>query len=347
MYEENDDRVGVDAAGQGSTRRGFVAGVTTGAVAHGLGASLLTAVARAATAKPCEPTPPGIRVSALAVSPAGRTIWTADTGARTITAYRRTDLRRSRAIDVHGAPVDLVVRPDGHHALVTTAFYDHPGLAIVDLRSGDVDHVDVAAEPGALALAASGRRAYVVGGGPDGTLTRVDAGNGRVHAAVPVGAHPRGVALHPDGRHALVAINGESAVAVVDLRRGKVKRTIKTAAFPSQLAISPDGMRALVTHSGYGADHVTPLDLEHWRARKAVRTGLHPAGVGFNRSGSLALVACAGDGTVTVLDGHTGRRRKRLRPGGTPRAVTAVGRRGIVADGTTGQLTALRLTGAR
>jgi DNA-binding beta-propeller fold protein YncE len=307
----------------------------------------LGGVARAAGTSRCEPTPPGIRVGALAVSPGGRTIWTADTGARTITAYRRADLQRSRAIDVHGAPVDLVIRPDGHHALVTTAFYDHPGLAIVDLRSGEVDHVDVAAEPGALALNASGRRAYVVGRGAEGTLTRVDAGNGKVHAAIGVGAHPRGVALHPDGRHALVALNGEATVAVVDLRRGKVSRRIKTAAFPSEVAISGDGMRALVTHSGYGADRVTPLDLEHWRARKALRTGLHPAGVSFNRSGSLALVSCVGDGTVTVLDGHTGRRRKRLRPGGTPRALAVIGRRGLVADGTTGKLTALSLPGVR
>lgn len=337
--------VQADATGQGTTRRGFVAGLTVGAVAH-VGTPLLGGVAHAGVAESCEPAPPGVRVGALAVSPGGRTIWTADTGGRTITAYRRTDLRRSRAIDVHGAPVDLAIRPDGHLALVTTAFYDHPGLAIVDLRSGDVDVVDVAAEPGALALSADGRRAYVVGGGPDGTLTRVDAGNGKVHAAIPVGAHPRGVALHPDGRHALVALTGEAAVAVVDLRRKRVTR-IRTAAFPSQLAISADGLRALVTHSGYGADRVTPLDLEDWRARKAVRTGLHPAGVDFNRSGTLALVACAGDGTVTVLDGRTGRRRRRLHPGGTPRVVAAIGRRGIVADGTTGRLTALRLTGAR
>lgn len=346
MHTEHGGRVQADAMGQGSTRRGFVAGLTVGAVAH-VGRPLLVGVARADRAASCEPAPPGIRVGALAISPGARTIWTADTGARTITAHRRSDLRRSRAIDVHGAPVDLAIRPDGHHALVTTAFYDHPGLAIVDLRSGDVDHVDVTAEPGALALSADGRRAYVVGGGRDGTLTRVDAGSGKVHAAIAVGAHPRGVALHPDGEHALVAVNGAAAVAVVDLRRGRVTRRIRTAAFPSQLAISSDGLRALVTHSGYGADRVTPLDLEHWRARKAVRTGLHPAGVAFSRNGALALVACAGDGTVTVLDGHTGRRRKRLRPGGTPRVVAAVGRRGIVADGTTGKLTPLRLAGAR
>ncbi|MCW3015631.1 MAG: hypothetical protein JWO02_2723 [Solirubrobacterales bacterium] len=341
------ERVDGNTAGRASTRRGFVAGLAAGGVAHAVGGSLLAGVARADTPKPCAPTPPGIRTVAIAATPDGRTIWTADGAATTITAHRRTTLRRGRSIDVGGAPVGIAIAPDGRRALVTTAFYDEPRLALVDLRSGQVEHLDVGPEPYAVVFTASGRRAYVSGGGPDGTLTRVDPDTGRVHPPVAIGAHARGLALHPDGQHALVALNGEAAVAVVPLRGVRTVRHVATSPFPAQLAISPDGARALVTHNGFGARRVTPLDLVHWRARKPVTTGLDPAGVGYSRSGAVALVANAGAGTVSVLDGHTGRHRRRVRPGGAPRCVAVAAGRGVVADGRTGQLTAIRLSGGR
>jgi DNA-binding beta-propeller fold protein YncE len=330
-----------------STRRGFVAGVAAGGLAHVAGRSLPGAVAQAATVKPCEPTPPGVRTAAIAATRDGRTFWTADAAATTITAHRRDDLRRGRSIDVGGAPVDIALAPDGRRALVTTASYDRPGVVLVDLRTGEIDHLDVGPEPYAVAFTASGRSAYVSGGGRDGTLTRVDPRTGRVHAPIPVGAHPRGLALHPDARHALVALNGEAAVAVVALRKARVARRVATPPFPAQLAVSPDGRRALVTHNGFGNRHVTPLDLVAWRARRPVATGLNPAGVTFDRRGALALVANAGAGSVVILDGRTGRRRRRVTTGGTPRHVVISGRRGVVADGHTGRLTSVRLSGGR
>jgi YVTN family beta-propeller protein len=328
----------------GSTRRGFVAGLAAGGAAHFVGGSLLGArSALAQVPKPCAPAPPGIRTSAVAVAPRGGTVWTADVAGTTITSHRRADLLRGRSIDVGGAPAGIAISPDGEQALVTTAFYDRPGLTLVDLRSGQVDRLDVGPDPGAIAFAANGRSAYVVGGGREGTLTRVDPGSGRVHDAIALGAHPRGLALHPDGRHALVALTGEAAVAVVSLRSGRVTRRIATAPFPAQLAISPDDKRAFVTHSGFGETRVTPLDLVRWRARTPVATGLDPAGVAFAASGALVVVANSGAGTVTVLDARTGRRRRGVRLGGAPRFVAVVGRRGIVVDGRTGQLTAIRL----
>jgi phospholipase C len=332
-----------EVGGGGATRRGFVAGLAAGGAASVIGGPLLARKALAAGTKPCAPTPPGIRTSAVAVAPGGRTVWTADAAATTITAHRRADLLRGRSIDVRGAPLGIAISPHGHEALVTTAFYDRPGLAIVDLLSGQVDHLDVGPEPCAVAYAAHGRSAYVSGGGRDGTLTRVEPRGGRVHRAVALGRHARGLALHPDGKHALVALNGDASVAVVSLKHGRVTRRIKTPPFPAQVAISPDGKHALVTHNGFHNRRVTPLDLVHWRARKPVTTGLDPAGVAFDAAGRVAVVANTGAGTVSVLDARTGRRRRRVKVGGAPRFVAVVGRRGIVADGHSGQLTSIRL----
>lgn len=341
-------RMTVDQSGRpGGTRRSFLGGVAAGA-AHALVVSpQIAAAAASSPLAPCAPTGPGIRTDAIAVTPDRRTVWSADTGATTITAHRRRDLARGRSIEVGGAPLAIAISPLGDLALVTTAFYDRPGLAIVDLVTGQVDRLDVGPEPYAVAFAPKGRSAYVVGGGREGTLTRVEPRSGRVHAPVALGEHPRGLAITPDGKHALVALNGDAAIAVVSLARRRIARRIATRPFPYLLAASPDGTRALVTHNGFGDRFVTPLDLERWRARRPVRVGLDPAGVAFSRTGARAVVAATGSRTLVLLDGHTARRRRTIKRRGAPRAVAVLGSRVIVADGATGLLTAIRLGTAR
>ena len=329
----------------GSTRRGFVAGLAAGGAARVAAGPLLGGTALAVGPKPCAPTPPSFPTAAIALTPDGRTIWTADAARTTITAHRSSSLARGRSIDVGGAPIGIAISPNGAQALVVTAFFDRPGLAFVDLRSGEVDRIDVGTEPYAVAFARNGRSAYVTGSGHNGTLTRVDARTGHVHDPIAVGAHARGLALHPDGKHALVALNGEAAIAVVALRGRRIARRVATAPFPAQLAVSPDGRRALVTHNGFASRRVTPIDLVHWRAHRQFAVGLDPAGVAFGASGAVALVANSGAGTVFVLDARSGRRRRRVKTGDTPRCVAVAGRRGFVADGRTGRLSAIRLGG--
>jgi len=336
-------------AQRGRTRRSLIGGALVAGAAGTIATPLRSALAAAGTTstKPCTPTSPGAPTGAIAVTPDGRTVWTTDARGTTITAHRVRDLRAGRSIDVGGAPAGIAVSPHGDIALVTTAFYDRPGLAIVDLRSGEVDRVDVGAEPGAVVFARDGASAYIVGGGDEGTLTRVDLPSAKVHAPLPLGAHPRGLARSADGRYALVALNGVARLAVVRLgRRPRVAHQIETAAFPAQVAISPDGLRALVTHNGFGARAVSRIDLQRRRVGRPVRVGQDPAGVAFSHSGAVAIVTAAGSGVVTLLDGHSGRRRRIVKPGGAPRAVAVSGRRAVVADAGTGKLTTVSL-GAR
>ncbi|MDX6665706.1 MAG: hypothetical protein QOG68_1912 [Solirubrobacteraceae bacterium] len=334
---------GVSAPRRGHTRRAFVAAGAAGAATHVAGASLLTGTALAASPRKCAPTGPGVPTNAIAVTPEGRTLWTADAAGTTITAHNRRDLVRGHAIDVGGAPAGIAISRDGRTAMVTTAFYDRPGLTVVDLRSHQVNRLDVGAEPYAVAFTPDGHSAYVTGSGSHGTLTRVDRRSGHVHPAIAIGRHPRGLAITPDGAHALVALNGDSAVAVVALATGRITRRVATAPFPYLLAVSPNGLRGFVTHNGYRSRAGTLLNLHTWRAHEGVRTGLDPSGVAFDGSGRLVMVADTGSGTVTLLDAHSGRRRRRLAPGGAPRAVAVAGGRGYVADAHSGRLTAVRL----
>jgi len=317
-------------SGRSTTRRAFLGG----AAAVGAG-QLLAGPLRAATAagpEQCAPMPPGIRTDAIAITPSGRTIWTTDTTATTITAHRTRDLARGRSIDVGGAPVAIAIAPEAPIALVATAFYDHPGLAIVDLLTGDVTRLDVGPDPRAVAFTPDGRRAYVAGA--DGTLTKVDPGKRHVHDPIHVGAQPRDVAVTADG--VLVSLHADAAVALVT---GKRVRKIGTAEYPHQLAVA--GTRALVTHSGAGERRVTLLDLERRRVKRRLSAGLEPAGVALARGATRAVVTASGTGKVAVVDLRTGRRRSRT-VGGTPRGVAIAGTRAIVADAVTGQLTKVR-----
>lgn len=272
-------------------------------------------------------------------------MWTTDIRATTITPHNVRTLHRGTPVDVGGAPVAVAITATakGAVALVTTAVYDRPGLSIVDLTDLGVDRLDVAGDPGTLAATADGRTAWIVGRGAAGTLVEVSPASGRVGRPIRLGSDPLGIALDPHGAFALVALNGEAAVALVDLARGRVTARIPTAAYPAQLALSPDGRRALVTHNGFGARTVSLLDVHRHRVTRRIAVGADPAGVAFSRSGRTAVVTCAGAGTATVLDGRTGVRRRRTSTGGSPRAVVVCGSRGLVADAHTGRLTALKL----
>ncbi len=320
---------GVGSLTQGSTtRRALLGGVAAAGAARTLAGPLRGA--SAAAPEQCTPMPPGIRTGAIAVTPSGRTIWTCDAAGTTITAHRTRDLARGRSIEIGGAPIAIAIAPDASLILVATAFYDRPGLAIVDLVTGEVTRLDVGPEPRAVAFAPNGRSAYVVGGGKDGTLTRVEPGKRHVRAPLPIGAQPRDVAVTPHG--VLVSLNAEHAVALV--RAGKVRK-IATAEFPHELAAA--GARAVVTHNGAGERRVSLVDLEKRRVKRRLLAGTEPAGVAVR--GTKAFVATTGK--LAIIDLRTGKRRMRS-VGGLPRGVVIAGTRAIVADAVTGQLTKVR-----
>lgn len=331
----------LEAVHEVDTRRAFIGGAAAVGAAGLLRARVASAAGTAA-AKPCTPAPPGVRTDAIAVTPSGRTIWATDSSGTTIRAFARKDFTPGASIDVGGTPVGIAIAPDGRTALVTTAAYDRPGLAVVDLRTGKVVRLAVGPRPHSIAFSPDGRLAYVTGGAGAGTLTPVRLKNRHAGQPINVGRDPQGIAVSPDGKHALVALNGDSRLALVSLAHPRVVKRIRTPAYPSRVAISPDGRRALVTHNGYGNRKITPVDLKKRKSGPATNVGLDPAGVAYAASGT-AVVTAMGTGRVAVVNGSTGRRRKLLTIGGAPRGVVVAGRTGVIADALTGKLTAVRI----
>ncbi|WP_354701759.1 hypothetical protein DSM112329_02089 [Paraconexibacter sp. AEG42_29] len=273
------------------------------------------------------------RGRAIAVSPRGDRTVVAHDRARTIEV--RGPRGRVRLIDVGGQPLEVAIAPSGKLAAVTTASWDHPGLILVDLRTGAVRaRVDVGDAPSFVAFTRDGRRILVTGGEQEGRIWIVDARTSTLLTSRPIGLVPRGIAIAGPAPAALawVALNADSRLVGVDTRTGRVVRVQQTGRLPDHVAASRSGRRLLVTHGGRTADHVSEVDLQTRRTRTRA-AGRLPSAVAWTARGQR-LVALGGDAAVVVLGARGGPRR--LRASGAPRGLAVAGSRAWTVDGLTG-----------
>jgi DNA-binding beta-propeller fold protein YncE len=318
-----------------ATRRGFIAGALAGAA--------VPSVARAASAAPAGPLQAKQqtvrRGRAIAVSPSGRRVVVAHDQRRTI-ALVVPGRARSRLVDVGGQPLQVAISPDGRLAAVTTAFWDEPGLTIVDLHAAALrTRVAVGPAPYAVEFTADGRRLIVTGGEQEGTVHVLETRNFKVVAQAAIGTVPRGIAPDPRRDAAWIALSGLDRVVRVDLASGRVRRKLSVPWLPDDLAISPDGRRLLVSHGGTDAEYVSEIDVASGRLARH-RAGRLPSAVAWTRRGRR-LATVGGTGEVVVL-GARGRTR-RHRVGGAPRGLAVAGNRAWTVDALTGAVRKVRV----
>ena len=151
---------------------------------------------------------------------------------------------------------------------------------------------------------------------------------------------PRDLAVTPDGKTLLAALNLSDAAAIVDLKTKAIKY-VPTGNYPYGAAITPDGKTGLISNETPGT--VSVIDLASAKKVKDITVGLHlshPEGIAIDPQGKRAYVALANDDMVTVIDLKTLTVEKTLsvgRPQGLgtwPVSVTVTpdGRRLLVAD---------------
>src|SRR5262245_57785678 len=73
-----------------------------------------------------------------------------------------------------------------------------------------------------------------------GTVSVINTATTLVTAVVPVGTHPRGVAVTPDGSKVYVANTDSNSVSVIDAATNRVTATITVGANPEGVAVTPD-----------------------------------------------------------------------------------------------------------
>lgn len=193
-------------------------------------------------------------------------------------------------------------------------------ISAIDLASGTVMTIPVAASPHNVDLTPDGGRLLATGAapatphghqtaahghGPDaaasGSLIVLDPRQLHHMAArvIEVGSHPAHVVADRNGR-AYVALSAENAVAVVDLAGGTVIQRIGTGAFPHGLRIGPDGRELYVANIDDGSVSVIALDALAEVARIPVGAG--PVQVAFTPDGGEVYVSLRDENRVAVVD---------------------------------------------
>jgi DNA-binding beta-propeller fold protein YncE len=151
---------------------------------------------------------------------------------------------------------------------------------------------------------------------------------------------PRDLAVSPDGKTLLAALNLSDAAAIVDVKTKKV-RYVDTGNYPYGAAITPDGKTGLISNETPGT--VSVIDLAGAKKVKDIQVGSHlshPEGIAIAPDGKRAFVAVSNQDTVAVIDLKKLEVEKTLsvgRPQGLGTwpvsvSVTPDGRRLLVAD---------------
>jgi hypothetical protein len=151
---------------------------------------------------------------------------------------------------------------------------------------------------------------------------------------------PRDLAVTPDGKTLLAALNLSDSAAIIDLKTKAIKY-VSTGNYSYGAAITPDGKTGLISNETPGT--VSVIDLAAAKKVKDIQVGpnlSHPEGIAIDPSGKRAFVALANQDLVAVIDLKKLEVQKMLsvgRPQGLGTwpvsvSVTPDGRRLLVAD---------------
>lgn len=226
-------------------------------------------------------------------------------------------------------PSGGALSPDGRSYWAIDSGLGHNDVTIVDVASGQVRQtLPLPGAYGAVAFAPDGRTAYVSGEpkgdvpaagptkGDTGDVVHVFAiaGDGHATETDPIAlprpqqglAWPIGLAVTPDAKRLVVALNQTNQLAIVDLATRQA-RVVGIGALPTAVAITPDGRTALVTCEYSGVLDVVDLDSGALREQIGMggargNTASHPAAVVADPHRPLAYVAVASRDTVQVVD---------------------------------------------
>jgi eukaryotic-like serine/threonine-protein kinase len=177
-------------------------------------------------------------------------------------------------------------------------------------------------------------------GGMDSTVRVWDTQAGRELTSIPMSALPINLAFGPRGDYLAVLLTAgdSSRILILDAASGRERRAITTQRYVAGLALSPDGrsvVGAAVAPPGPrragsdGLDRIVVWSVETGAERTFVTLpSLTRTALAFSPDGSLLAAGNTNDGTVTLWDAQTGKKRLQFKghPGGT-------GRVGFSSDG--------------
>jgi DNA-binding beta-propeller fold protein YncE len=206
-------------------------------------------------------------------------------------------LRIDKVYRVGSVPKVVAVTKDGRFVLVSNwCSWD---LSVVSTRLGrQVKHIPMGAYPRGIAIAPSGKAAFVAIMGAT-YIVRVDLRTWRT-SRISIGSGPRALVIGATGRYLYATLNAEGRVARLDLRTGHVI-TVGTGSAPRSMTISPDGRALYVVN--YESGTISKLRAPSMRVLQTISACFHPIGITYDAPTHRVWVACY-TGSIRVYDDY-------------------------------------------
>jgi YVTN family beta-propeller protein len=147
-------------------------------------------------------------------------------------------------------------------------------VAAIDLSSGEVKSIPVAARPEGSAMSGDGKLLYAANR-EGAKITVIDTLRQGVTGEIAAGKGPVRIALTPDGKQLVYACMHDRSIEIADPAARKVIASVKLGGNPVSLSISPDGRRAYASAQDIDTVYVVSL-----AEPKVIRTIKTPAGSG-------------------------------------------------------------------
>jgi len=272
-------------------------------------------------------------VFAFASDPFGTSLVGRQTNGSVLTASNQLITPGGQQVEFNGNPLSSAIRPDGKTAVVLT----RSGLNVLNLETGKITttfNTNVNQMWG-VKYSSDGSELYATGSqGGVGQIVRMSVasdGSLAVKARISLPAanvggpiNPQDIAVRPDGKTLLVALNRDNSMGVVNLETNQLASTIPVGNAPTSVVINGNsayvsnvgGRRAVPgddTNNSSGTEMVADpqtggastgtvsvIDLSTSTVTKTIPVGLQPTRMTV--SGNHVFVANANSDTVSVID---------------------------------------------
>ena len=256
------------------------------------------------------------------------------------------------AVDLGSLPINLVLAPEKHRAVVVLSGWREQGVQVVDLKTRKV--AQTLLQDGAFfgaAFSPDGHRLCVSGGNTDmlfvyawkdGAATlenKFELAKAKTKDGTGT-SYPAGLAFAPDGKFVYVAENVGDRLAVVNVETGEVVQRFSTDHYPYDVVLTTDGSVFVSAWGGSTLSQFRALADGTLAYLGRIEVGRHPSALAAR--GTRLYVTLAGSDRVAVVDTKLRKVARYLHdaaPGAPPEgstpngvALTADGKRLLVAE---------------
>jgi len=238
-----------------------------------------------------------------ALTPNGRFLWTLSTG-RSINDIRIVRVTGDKTgkvvqkIRMPGLSGGIAMSPDGHRAYVSgianSPFTDQSAPSSIPGGQGDVIAVFKVKPKSGKAK----RKGVIPVPPPSGSPPYQTFPPQKTDTL----SWPRDLAVSPDGKTLLAALNLADRAAIIDTKTKSV-RYVRVGHYPYGAAITSNGKYGLVSGETQGI--VSVIDMTTGQKVKTIQAGAHlshPEGMAVDTKKPLAFVAIANDDQIGVID---------------------------------------------